>query len=84
MFESGSGGDFKTFIGESTKSIYRLNMEKIQYLKLLESDILKDAKNKEGELRITSQEIQCLICNSKFSASSILVSGEEVIEAYDI
>ncbi len=84
MFESGAGGDFSTFVGATTGAIYRLDLGKVHYQKISEASLLADAQKKEGSLSRMPEEITCKICGTVFSASSIPIDGEEVIEAYEL
>ena len=84
MFESGAGGDFSTFVGTTTGAIYRLDLAKAHYQKIPEASLLADAQKKEGSLSRMPEEIRCKICGAIFSARSIPIDGEEVIEAYEL
>lgn len=84
MFESGAGGDYSTFIGAATGTIYRLDQGKVHYQKIPESSLLSDAQKKEGSLQRLPEEIRCNACGSIFSARSIPIDGEEIIEAYEL
>ncbi|MDP3070110.1 MAG: hypothetical protein Q8N18_07455 [Opitutaceae bacterium] len=84
MFESGAGGDFSTFVGAATGAIYRLDLGKVHYQKLPEASLLADAQKKEGSLSRMPEEVRCKGCGTVFSASTIPVDGEEVIEAYEL
>ena len=84
MFESGAGGDFATYVGEATGSIYRMDLAKIHYQGISAVDLLAAAQNKEGRLARVPEEIRCRTCGAIFSAQSIPVDGEEVIEAYEL
>ncbi len=50
MFESGSGGDFSTYIGRKTNSFYRLDLGKINYQDLNLADLLEPAIEREKYL----------------------------------
>jgi len=84
MFESGPGGDYSTFVGAATGAIYRLDLGKVHYQKIPEASLLSEAQKKEGGLRRLPEELACKICGAVFSASSIPIDGEEVIEAYEL
>lgn len=84
MFESGAGGDFSTFVGAATGAVYRLDLAKVHYQKIPESSLLSEVQKKEGSLRRLPEEIGCKVCGTVFSASSIPIDGEEVIEAYEL
>ncbi len=84
MFESGVGGDFSTFVGAVTGTIYRLDLGKVHYQKIPEATLLAEAEKKEGKLSRMPEEITCKICGTVFSARSIPVDGEEIVEAYEL
>ena len=84
MFESGMGGDFATYLGAATGSIYRLDLGKIYYQKISLESLLKPAEMKEGSLRRFPEEITCKICGTVFTAQSIGVDSEEIIDAYEL
>lgn len=84
MFESGPGGDFSTFVGSATGSLYRLDLGKVYYQKIPELSLLAEAEKKEGKLTRVPEEIRCKICGTVFSACSISIDGEEMIEAYEL
>jgi hypothetical protein len=84
MFESGAGGNFDTYVGESTGSIYRMDLGKIHYQGLSAELLLADAQQKEGRLARIPDEIRCKICGTEFSAQKIPIHGEEVIDAYEL
>ncbi len=84
MFESGGGGDFSTFVGAATGNIYRLDLAKIHYQNISEASLLAEAEMKEGRLSRVPEEIKCKICGTVFSARSIQIDGEEIIEAYEL
>ena len=84
MFESGLGGDFETYIGSKSGTIYRLDLGQIHYHGATRSDLLADAIEKEGNLICIPKEIKCKICGMVFTASTIPIDGEEMVEAYEI
>lgn len=84
MFESGVGGDFETYIGSKTGSIYRLNLTKLSYQKESHENLLKEALQLEESLRCIPLEIQCMICGNVFSAASVVVDSELMVEAYEL
>jgi len=84
MFESGVGGDFSTFVGAATGTIYRLDLAKVHFQNISESSLLAEAEKKEGRLRRLPEEIRCKICGTEFSARSVPIDGEEFIEAYEL
>ena len=84
MFESGPGGDFSTFVGAATGAVYRLELGKVHYQKIPEATLLAEAEKKEGRLVRVPEKIRCKICGTVFSARSISIDGEEIIEAYEL
>jgi hypothetical protein len=84
MFESGPGGDFSTYIGQRTGSIYRLDLGKIYYLKLKLETLILPAIEGEGNLIKIPEEIKCKICGTTYKAEQIMVGGEEHIEAFEL
>jgi hypothetical protein len=84
MFESGVGGDFSTFVGAATGTLYRLDLAKVHYQKISEASLLAEAEKKEGMLSRVPEEIRCKICGTVFSARFIPIDGEEIIEAYEL
>jgi hypothetical protein len=84
MFESGPGGDFATYVGGVTGSIYRLDLGKVHYQGASVESLLSPAEKKEGNLRRVPEEIRCKICGTVFSARWIPIDGEEWIEAYEL
>ena len=84
MFESGAGGDFATYVGAVSGSIYRLNLTKIHYLGISAASLLAASEKKEGRLTCVPEEIKCKICGRIFSERSVSVEGEEIVEAYEL
>jgi hypothetical protein len=84
MFESGVGGDFATYVGAASGSIYRLDLAKLHYQGISAASLLAVAEKKEGRLSRVPEEITCKICGTIFSARSIPVEGEEIVEAYEL
>ena len=84
MFESGAGGDFATYQGAATGSIYRLDLAKAHFQGLALNSFLSPLEEKEGRLLRIPEEIRCKICGSIFSTSSVMVDGEEVVDAFDL
>ena len=81
-FESGAGGDFATVRGVATGAYYRIDLAKTHYGNASKSDLLAKVEAKEGGVRHIPEEIKCRICGTTFSAHSIQVDGEELIDAY--
>ena len=76
MFESGAGGDFETYVGDTTESIYRMDMHKVHYMNLTIEELLKPAIKAEVEtkkLRNIPDQVMCKVCKTIFKASPISV-----------
>src|SRR5262249_33895016 len=84
MFESGLGGDFETYVGNTTGQLYRLDLRKVRYQGLQKAALLLQAEQQEGVLRPVPDQINCRICGTIFSARSVAVDGEETLEACDL
>jgi len=84
MFESGPGGDFSTYVGKRTGAVYRLDLGKVHYQHIPLADLLSPAMQQEGSLVALPQEIRCKLCGHVFSATSIPVDAEEIVEAYEL
>ena len=84
VFESGPGGDFSTFLGAATGTLYRLDLAKAYHLKIPESALLAEAEKNEGRLIRVPDELGCKICGTVFSARSILIDREEIVESYEL
>jgi len=87
MFESGMGGDFETYIGDSTKTIYRIDMHKVHYLNLSVEELLKQAIKAEGgthQIRNIPNQVACNNCKHIFYAAPISVSGETKVDAVEL
>ncbi|MFA5205459.1 MAG: hypothetical protein WC708_13775 [Lentisphaeria bacterium] len=84
MFESGLGGDFETYLGAQSGTIYRLDLAKVHYEKRTRPDLLADATKKEGRLIHVPEEIRCKICSTIFEPASMPIDGEEIVDAYEI
>ena len=84
MIESGPGGDFSTYVGARTGAIYRLDLIKMHYSGISLDDLLAPAIQVEGKVYRVPAEIRCKICGTVFSAVTIPVDGEEIIDAYEL
>jgi len=87
MFESGPGGDYSTYIGQSTHDVYRVDLGQIHYLGKPLSQLLLPAIAREGgvnNLRQIPEQIRCKLCGTEFSAEHCMVDGEEVIDAFEL
>jgi hypothetical protein len=83
MFESGSGGDFATYMGDSG-AIYRLDLGKVWYQGKALADLLAPAMKKEGNLKSIPDDVACKLCGTVSSGRTIGSSGEQIIEAYEL
>jgi rubredoxin len=84
MFESGPGGDFETYVGATSGTLYRLDLGKVHYQKLSREDLLADAFKKETRLICIPKELSCKICGTVFSATNIPIDGEEIVDAFEV
>jgi hypothetical protein len=85
IFESGTGGDFSTFVGAATGALYRLDLGKVHYQKIPEAELLAEAQKREGRLTRIPEELRCKVCGTAFSADgTMLIEGEEIVEAYEL
>jgi hypothetical protein len=83
MFESGAGGDFETYVGEKSASIYRVNLGQIGYLNKKINELLKPALEREGSLRKVPDQLRCKVCGSIFFGRA-MIDGDEIIEAFEL
>lgn len=84
MFESGTGGDFATYTGLVTYTIYRLDLAKIHYLGLAIDKLLAPAIENEcgvENLLCIPEQIKCKICGTVFKAEHCAIDSEEIIDA---
>ena len=84
MFESGLGGDFETYVGATSGTLYRLDLGKVHYQRMSREDLLADALEKEAQLILIPQNLRCKICGTVFSATNVPIDGEETVDAYEI
>lgn len=84
MFETGAGGDFATYVGARTGAPYRLDLGKLHYQGASLAELLAPALQHEGSLTKLPDEVRCKLCGNVFSAVSIPVDGEEVVDAYEL
>lgn len=85
MFESGPGGDFSTYIGQSTQNVYRVDPSQIHYLDKTLDQFLSSAVACEGGIKNLvpiPEQLTCKVCKIVFAAKGCMVDGEEVIDAY--
>ena len=85
FFESGAGGEFSTYVGQTTGALYRVDLLQVHYLGKNLLDLLSPVYAREGgpsHLRSALEQLQCRICGSSFSARSITVDGEELVTAF--
>ena len=87
MFESGCRGDLEIYIGDTTKTVYRIDMNKIHYLNLEIDELLRPAIVAEGganKLRNIPNQVACKACKSIFYAAPVAISGESRVNAIDL
>ena len=84
IFESGPGGDFDTYLGERTGSIYRVDLGKVHYQGAGLSGLLAPALEREECLIKVPEELPCSLCHCVLGRVSVLVDGEETIEGYQL
>jgi hypothetical protein len=84
MFASGLGGDFETYVGATSGTIYRLDLGKVHYQRMSREDLLADALEKETQLIPIPQNLRCKICGTVFSVTNVPIDGEETVDAYEI
>jgi hypothetical protein len=85
IFESGPGGDFATYLGEKTGSLYCVSLGKINYAGKSIESLLAPAIEREGSrdaLRQLPEDVKCKICGNVFSAQSMPIDREDVASAY--
>ena len=84
MFESGAGGDFETYVGNTTGTLYRLDMTGVMYLGKTVAGLLEPAIDKEGgadNLRKIPEQIRCKSCGSVFAADHSRIETDIVAAA---
>ena len=87
MFESGARGDFRTYIGDKTGTLYRVDMYKAHYKNLtLEMMLLPAVNNESGvaNLRNIPDQVKCKVCGSIFAATTITIDGEIEVNAIQL
>ncbi len=85
MFEPGGlGGNFMTYVGTRTGAFFRLDLERAHYQGKTLDELLSSAVQREGSLDKVPDKITCKVCGNVFSAVSIPIDGEEVINAYEL
>ena len=85
LFESGPGGDFATYLGEKTGSLYCVSLGQIHYAGKSIESLLAPAIEREGSrdaLRQLPENVKCKICDNVFSARSMPIDREEIADAY--
>jgi hypothetical protein len=85
LFESGAGGDYATYVGQSTGSLYRVDLAQVNYLGKALPELLSPVHEREGgphRLRSIPEQVQCKMCGNSFSVGSIAVDGEELVTAF--
>ena len=87
LFESGLGGDFETYVGQRTGSLYRLDLGQIHHQGRERAVLLAEAQTREGgatNLVRTPDEISCKVCGSVVGAASFRIEREDVVDVYEL
>jgi hypothetical protein len=85
LFESGPGGDFETYLGVNTGSLYRVDLGQVHYGGKSLLELLTSAFQREGgaeNLLSVPSQLQCKICGKAISAANVAVDGEEIVTAF--
>ena len=81
MFESGPGGDFGTYFGDTTGTLYRLDWNSIHYKGKTLDGLLAPAVALEGgivNLRSIPEQIKCNSCGHLFSSQRCHIEDDDV------
>jgi len=84
MFESGAGGEFSTYIGDTTNTIYRLNLTNARYSDVSTDTLLAPVislENGQDNLREIPNKVICKACSSIFEATNIEFDQEVTVDA---
>ena|ERR1700722_18764257 len=87
LFESGVGGDFATFVGERSGSLYRLDLGKVHYQRTPLAILLAPAVEREGgsdALSRLPENILCKVCGNVYAGTSMSIGREDVVSAYEL
>lgn len=84
LFESGPGGDFATFVGAASGAVYRLDLGKLHRMRIPMASLLAEAERTQGRLVRADEGVRCKICRAEFSPRSIMVDGEEIVDAFEL
>jgi hypothetical protein len=85
MFESGAGGEFGTYVGDKTGTLYRLDMSSVNYLGKSVEGLLAPAVAAEegtGNLRSIPEQVECKSCGSIFSADTLTFGDDVAVVAH--
>lgn len=85
FFESGGCGDFATFFGRTTQSVYRLDLGQIGYLGKSESDLLAPAIEQEqgaNNLLRVPEQLNCRFCGTPVAVKNYAIDSETTINAF--
>ena len=82
MFESGPGGDFATYEGALSGTMYRLNVYKTGQSPL--AALLAPAISRDGSVRHIPEQIKCKVCGAIFAAKTIGVDHDEMTDSFDL
>ena len=87
MFESGAGGEFDTYIGDTTNTIYRLDLSKVRYSEISVDTLLAPVislENGQNNLRAIPKNVICKACKSIFEATDIEFDKEVIVDAVQL
>lgn len=84
LFESGMGGDFLTYVGKTTGSLYRVDVGITGYMGISLADVLAPAIEREGGSQHLwgGKQLQCKFCGKTFSWRTAHIDGEELVTAF--
>jgi len=71
-------------VGADSGSIYRLDLGQVHYGRKSRSELLAEAREKEGRLICVPEELRCKICGAEFSAKAMPIVREDIVDAYEI
>ena len=87
VFDSGPGGDFATYLGIRSGTLYRLDLGKLHYLHMDPPALLAAAQSREGgaaNLVEVPDEITCAVCGQQLGNCSMHIDREETIAAFEL
>ena len=86
IFESGFG-DFYTYLGETTQSFYRVDLDQIKYFGKTLDQLLAPAIEQEGGVRnliLIPDQLRCKFCGNIFKADTYASESDELIDAFTL